>query len=165
MFWKCTGLENSQNQSLWFNRSHWIMEGSIPLIRGNRKINNWEKGCAQYSNFPTCEIQIREEGDLDRQIMGHVDRRSNTSEILEVKRLEVSNLSKSRKMKSRLDHRHWSKERYRSWIYHHRDLGYRENGGETPKVTNHEIPTWSQPLIKGEIWTIDLFWGKEISRF
>jgi hypothetical protein len=82
------------------------MEGSIPLIRGNRKINNWEKGCAQYSNFPTREIQIQEEGDLDRQIMGHVDRRSNTSEILEVKRLEVSNLSKSRKMKSRLDHRH-----------------------------------------------------------
>jgi hypothetical protein len=78
MFWKCTGLENSQNQSLRFNRSHWIMEGSIPLIRGNRKINNWEKGCEQYSNFPTREIQIREEGDLDRQIMGHVDRRSNT---------------------------------------------------------------------------------------
>ena len=82
------------------------MEGSIPLIRGNRKINNWEKVCAQYYNFPTREIQIQEEGDLDRQIMGHVDRRSNTSEILEVKRLEVSNLSKSRKMKSRLDHRH-----------------------------------------------------------
>jgi hypothetical protein len=50
--------------------------------------------------------KIREEGDLDRQIMGHVDRRSNTSGILEVKRLEVSNLSKSRTTKSRLDHRH-----------------------------------------------------------
>jgi hypothetical protein len=106
MFWKCTGLENSQNQSLRFNRSHWIMEGSIPLIRGNRKINNWEKGCAQYSNFPTREIQIQEEGDLDRQIMGHADRRSNTSGILEVKRLEVRNLSKSRTTKSRLDHCH-----------------------------------------------------------
>jgi hypothetical protein len=48
------------------------MEGSIPLIRGNRKINNWEKGCAQYSNFPTREgsdgsssFQVgKEEGSL-----------------------------------------------------------------------------------------------------
>jgi hypothetical protein len=99
MFWKCTGLENSQNQSFRFNHSHWIMEGSISLIQGNRKINNWEKGCAQYSNFRKREIQIQEEGDLDRQIMGHADRQSNTSGILEVKRLEVRNLSKSRTTK------------------------------------------------------------------
>jgi hypothetical protein len=106
MFWKCTGSTNSQNQGLRFNRNHWIMEGSISLIQGNHKINNWEKGCAQYCNFPTREIQIREEGDLDRQIMGYVDRQSNTSGILEVRRSEVSNLLNSRTMKSRLDHCH-----------------------------------------------------------